>query len=348
MKNKRVEKDKITIFDRVGKSISDKIYDLKVALHQKRKKPKNQNGQSSMSTNKRSRLIFYYAMIALPLLHYLIFYIGVNFNSILLAFKEYKVINGQEQFVWNFTAQFSKIFETFVYGTTMKQMLLNSLTFYFFSLLVTVPLALIFSFYIYKKYVASGFFKIVLFLPSMISSVVTVFMYKYLVDVGIVEVLKSFGVKIMPPLSDPQYRMPAVIMFNLIISFGTNILMYSSAMTRIPVSVVEYAQLDGVSPLREFVSITIPLIFDTITTFLVVGIAGIFTNQANLYAMFGKEASMEVQTFGYHLFILTNMGITEANFPYAAALGIVFTLIVVPLTMLVRWGLGKINPNVQY
>ena len=140
----------------------------------------------------------------------------------------------------------------------------------------------------------------------------------------------------------------AVLVFNTIMGFGTGVLMYASAMTRIPVSVVEYAELDGVTPFKEFISITIPLVFDTITTFLIVGIAGIFTNQYNIYTLFHDGAGTNVASFGYHLYILVNLGTSEANFPYAAALGLLCTFAAVPLTFLMRWGLGKLNPDVQY
>lgn len=117
-------------------------------------------------------------------------------------------------------------------------------------------------------------------------------------------------------------------------------------MTRIPVSVVEYAQIDGVSAVREFFSITMPLIFSTLSTFIIVGIAGFFTNQAFLFEMFGKNANVKVQTFGYYLFMLTYSG--EANYPYAAAGGLVFTIVAVPLTYLVKYLLDKVDPNVAF
>ena len=40
-------------------------------------------------TAKRREMLFYILMIALPVLQFCIFYIGVNFNSILLAFQTY-------------------------------------------------------------------------------------------------------------------------------------------------------------------------------------------------------------------------------------------------------------------
>ena len=60
------------------------------------------------------KLLFYIGLLALPLLQFSIFYIYVNFNSIILAFKKYDVIEFSYDFVGfgNFETVFDNIFET--------------------------------------------------------------------------------------------------------------------------------------------------------------------------------------------------------------------------------------------
>ena len=72
---------------------------------------KNINAKSKIFKNKK--LIFYIAMMALPVIQFSIMYIAVNFNSILLAFKEYDHTTGQYFFTGfqNFTKVFDKIAE---------------------------------------------------------------------------------------------------------------------------------------------------------------------------------------------------------------------------------------------
>ena len=344
---KKFERETEGFFGRVKRKIGDLFYEISVKMHE-RKKNTGRIKTGTMKQKRRNQLIFYWSLLALPLLQYCVFYIGVNFNSIMLAFKQYRVTDGVVYYEWQGVEQFKIFFENFFYGTALKQMLENSLVFYFFGLFITMPISLIFSFYIYKKFAGSEFFRVVLFLPSIISAVVNVFMFQFLLDVAIPEILwKWFEFESMPITGEADKRMLVTLMYNFLIAFGTNILMYSSAMSRIPESVVEYAAIDGVSPVREFFSITLPLIFDTISTFIVVGIAGIFTNQSNVYALYANSAGIEVQTFGYHLFTLINLGDSVENYCYAAAMGVTFTIIVFPLTMLVQKLLDKVNPNVQ-
>jgi ABC-type sugar transport system permease subunit len=297
----------------------------------------------------RSHKIFYWCLLALPLLHFCVFYIGVNFNSILLAFKTYTMKDNVWRATYNL-ANFKRVFELLRFDTVMQINLKNSFTFYLFGLVVTLPFSLIFSFYIYKKHFASEFFRVILFLPGMISVVVTAFMFKGVVNNGVPEILREHGKDIIAPLQDVEMRMSMVILYSFLMGFGTNILMYSNAMTRIDVSVVEAAMLDGVKPMREFFSISLPLIFDTISTFLVIGIAGFFTNQASLHALYGINAMeyREVRTLGYQMFVETQIAENrEATYPYLAALGLCCTMVAFPLTMFVRWALDKVNPNSQ-
>ena len=79
-------------------------------------------------------------------------------------------------------------------------------------------------------------------------------------------------------------------------------LMYSGAMSGVSDSVIEAAKLDGITPIREFFYIIVPLIYPTLVTFLVVEVAGIFTNQMNLYNFYGLKAEYSLYTFGYFLY----------------------------------------------
>ena len=113
--------------------------------------------------------------------------------------------------------------------------------------------------------------------------------------------------------------------------------------------ITEYVQIDGASKMREFFSITLPLIFPTISTFLVIGIAGIFTNQANLYNFFQYQADRSTYTLGYWMFVLiAEKSSNLTSYPYAAAMGVLLAMIAAPVTLVVRWLLEKFGPTTSY
>ncbi len=297
----------------------------------------------TIMTEKKKDLLFYIVAISLPVLQFCIFYIGVNFNSLLLAFQEYDVASGSYR-LCGFT-NLSNVWEEFFNTFLLKNGFFNSLKVWALTTVISLPLSLLFSFFIYKKFPLKNFFKVALFLPSVISGMVTVVIYLYFVERAIPGMAeKLFGYEMVGWLGNVDTQFGAVLFYNIFYSFGGYILLFVGAMNSVDPSVSEAGALDGVSGLREFWYIVFPKVYPTFCTFLVLSVAGIFTNQFSLYSFYGIEASNNVMTFGYYLYAITSVA-TTAEYPRIAAIGVLMTLFVIPITLLVKYVLGKIGPK---
>lgn len=300
--------------------------------------------KSGMQSRKRRDIIFYTLLMAFPVVQFLIFYIVVNVNSFALAFREYDKSAGE--FYWAGFNNFQAIFNKFELDPTFLGALKNSLTLLAWQLVVGVPLSLLFSFYIYKKMYASEFFRVILFLPSILSAVVMVTLYKYSMDIFLPGVVnKLFALDAQPFLSNPEKQFGLLVFYSIWLSFGSSTLLYSGTMSGIDASIVEAAELDGANPLQEFIFITLPMIYSTIIVFIVVAIAGVFTNQMNLYSFFVDKAEYSVYTIGYYLYKNTAHATGEGDYPQLAAFGLLGSCIVIPLTLVLRWLLNKFDPE---
>ena len=297
----------------------------------------------------RRSLPFYSIMIAWPVLQFCVFYIGVNFNSILLAFKDYA---NDTDYTWSFNN--FKVWLNFsdsTYGAYIPKAMVVSLKAYAISLMVGLPLGLFFSYYIFKKLPMSGFFRVVLFIPTIVSSIVLVSMYKMFVNNVVFDLAQRWGLVSLnadPFLDSLDTRFATMMVYNVFVSFGTSVLMYSNKMSTISPEIIESAQLDGAGALKEFFHIVFPMIFSTVSVFLITGIAGIFTNQINNFAFFpGKpNAEDDTRTIGYLLYHRTrHAGQDDWLYPPIAALGILLTLIVLPLTFLARYCFERFGPS---
>jgi ABC-type sugar transport system permease subunit len=225
-----------------------------------------------------------------------------------------------------------------------KDALKNSLIIWFFSSIAGTVLAILFSYYIYKRHFGGAFFRYVLFVPSILPAILLVIIFKFFANEAIPGYLQAFfGTVIDPLMENANTRMGAVIFYNVWIGFGAQILLYTGAMEQISPEIIEAGQIDGVTPFREMVSLVVPEVWPTIATFLVAGLATIFTSQANLFSFFGTSAQYSDYTIGYYLFVLVNntdYGLSQ--YPYASALGVLCTLLAVPLTLAFkRLMLGK-------
>lgn len=309
--------------------------------------PDNIRKRSPLATKRKNQLIFYVVLMAIPIAQFCLFYIGVNINSILLAFKSYDYSTGV--YWWVKFDNFIAIFKDLATDISLISSIKNSLILYVFGTFVGLTLAVLFSYYIYKRGLFSGAFKVILFMPSILSSVVLVIVFKYFVESAIPIIWEDiFGIKIKGLLQNTGTQFTTILFYTVWAGFGTQILLFSGAMSEISESVVEAANLDGITPLKEFWYITVPMIWPTLVTFLVVGIAGIFTNQMNLFNFYGTEANYSLYTFGY--FIYRSMKATNttiADYPYLSALGLVLTLIALPLTLVIRSLLEKLGPKVD-
>ena len=343
--SKIAREDRVTWFDRFKKAVSDKTYDLKVKLSPK-KPVTNAKKEKGIAQRKVNNLVFYCILMAWPVIQFSIFYIGVNINSILMAFQTY---NSQTySFDWYGFGNFNVVFNQLANDGNVMEYVLNSLLYFGIGLLSTV-LALLFSYYIYKKMVGHKFFRLILYVPSIISPIVIALIFnKFVYDVIPGYWQLWTGNKISLVETEAQ-QSAMIIFYNLLLSFGVNVLMYSSSMSSIDDSVIESAGLDGASPLREFMSIVLPLIYPTIATFLAVSVAGIFTNQYNLFSLYGDNPPQHLQNLGMFLYLKTYFAVVEgsmeAAFVIPATWGVVLTLIAAPITIIVRWALNKFGPS---
>ena len=288
-------------------------------------------------------ILFCWILLALPVIQFAIFYIGVNINSFIMVFQRWEVdtATGLGSYVGNGFGNFKELYQMLqshnLFWTTIK----NSAISFVMVTLVGISFALIFSLYIFKKYPGAGVFRILLFAPSILSAAVTVTMFRSFAEGAARELFN---------LQDGLLTMaefPTIIFYNIWIGFGMQILMYSGAMNGIEPSVLEAARLDGVGPFREFFNIILPLIFPTIQTFLVTGTAGLFVNQIN-YVAFNSIKFGRSMTLGAYLFVGMQMDLDNSYaYPVWATFGASMTLVAAPLTLLARWLLEKYGPSVE-
>lgn len=298
----------------------------------------------------KDNFVFCLVMLAFPILQFVIFYIGVNFNSISLAFKNIELDGTKEIVTFTFdNFRFDRMFG----GLNVEEVLgmaKVSILSWLITISFNIPLGLLFSFYISKKMPLAGAFRVILYLPSILSAIVMVTIYSQFVDNVIPSlVYDKFEWETEINLWDgltglKETRYATVMVFNVFIGFGASVLMYSNSMSGIDPEVVESAHIDGAVGFKEFLYITLPMIFSTLTVFIYTGVGAIFINQINLYSFYGGTAKQDIQTFGYYLFMETKR-LSAHEYPRLSAIGLTLTVIAVPITLGVKKLLEKLGPS---
>lgn len=306
--------------------------------------------RSAWRKKNRNKLIFYSIFILIPVVHFLIFYVYINFNSFIMAFRNYKldagaIVSNFHGFE-NFKTAWQDLFVS--KGDYVK----NSIILFLVNIGISTPLALLFAFYLYKKGPMTGFFKVILFMPQVLSTVIIGTLYRYITGEVYQEILYqitgTFPESGWLDHSDPNVVLWATIFYNILMSFGVNVLVYEGSMSGINPSLIESVQLDGANVLQEFIYIVLPGIYATISTLLLVSLACMFTDQFHMYTLFKGKVSFG--SVGYYIYVqaegssLVDTG-GFLSYQVLSALGLILTAIILPTSMLIRWAMNKYGPS---
>lgn len=295
---------------------------------------------------------FCYAMVSVAVVQFAIFYVWININSIVMAFQQYtgSAADGTEIYTWSFF-QFERFFKEFSLPASEIMVAIKNTLLYFAAGLGLTFICFFFSYFLYKKVWGYRFFRVIFYLPSIISAVVFVTVYKDIIQKygPLYELLYGlFGYELPPLLSQNSTATATIIFYTLWTGLGVNMILYLGAMNRLPEEVIEAGELDGISWARELFMIVAPMIWPTLSTTLILQFTQLF-NSSGPILLFGTAGipagSYETTTISYWIFSSTQAG-NNLNFP--AAMGLFFTIVSFPIVMLIRWLFGKIDPDVEY
>lgn len=328
-----------SLLSRIWGCINDFIYDLRCSIYHKTVK-RDPNKPLRMQSQKRKNMVFYIVMLALPMLQFFLMWFSTNINHILLAFKEY---DSEMNYTWTLN-NFKTVIDNFLHNQELQLSLRNSVLFYLLVEIISLPTSLFIAFYFYKKWKHADRIRLIIMIPAMISSVVTVTCFYYLMDRGYPLLVKLFtGKEVLGLLVNSNTRMPMLLAYNIFYSLAGSFLFYSSAMSDVDDGISDAAKIDGANIFQEFTKITLPMIFPLLSTFIVAGAAGILIGDYGMYA-FAQTGGNALPTMGYYFTVYVTQDGAERRFPYFSALGLVLTFFTCIIVFSLRAWLRRFDP----
>ena len=235
---------------------------------------------------------------------------------------------------------------------------MTSLTLIPLSLRINLPITILFAYGIFKKVPLYNSFRIILFLPAIISSVVLCLAFRLSLDNSsgiIIRLIKAIGLGgdgsqantgIIPVggfLGNEKTMWGTILVFSVWTGVNGNLIYFSSAMARLPESVFESAELDGATQLRQFGSICVPLIWPTITTMSITLVAGVFSwMMPSLLLTDGADRST---TIGLMISLSVK---NDKNNTVISAFGVLVAVFGGVIIMTFRYLMEKLNERVEY
>lgn len=155
----------------------------------------------------------------------------------------------------------------------------NVLVLSFGKLAVEIPLALVLAVLLNKGLKGTGFFRVALFLPAIISTAITglIFSLMFASFNGIVNgMLMDIG-WISQPIKWFSRKGTAMVVLGIASvwnNFGINMIFFLMALQSVPKELYECADIDGIRPIQKFFKITLPMIGPTFQAVLLMAIVG--------------------------------------------------------------------------
>ena len=286
-------------------------------------------------------IVFIVTMLAIPIVHFLVFYIYVNLQSFALAFQ---LPSGK----WSTLTIQTALRDIFV-GSEESKLLesIGNTLLYFTKDLIFLPFHVLIAYFLYRKVPGAKVFQVIFYLPSLVSGVAIANMFQMFIrpQGPLGEIMKHFGVARIPEfLSQPEYATWTILFYTMWLGWAGQMLILGGAMVRVPVEILESARIDGSGTFREIFQMVIPLLWPTISTLLTLQMTGIFGASGPILLFTGGEYG--TSTLAWWIFEKVKYSGSSAYNEVAAA-GLVFTVIGVPVILAVRKLIEKLS-DVEY
>jgi len=260
-----------------------------------------------------------YVFILPFILVFIIFFISPMINTVIMSFQE--VLPGQREFVG--IKNYSKLLGDKVFLKAMY----NSFKYMVWTLIVLIPIPMIFACIINSKLmVGREFFKSVFFLPALTSVVVAGTVFRLAFGEQGTSLMNQFiGLFGMDPIKWLKIGSTGFITLLVLACWrwtGVNMLYFLSGLKNIPEELYESADIDGATVWQKFRYITIPQLKPTTIYVLTISVyAGLamFTESYMLWAGNNSPKNIGLTIVGY----LYRQGIEKNAMGYASAVGIV-------------------------
>ena len=277
-----------------------------------------------MTFRKREALVGY-LFLGPWILGFLIFLIGPMIASLYLSMTNYKMLQPPD---WVGLANYERMFtDRFIYIS-----LKVTLTYTVISVPLRIILAMLIAVLLNQKIVASGVFRTIFYLPSVISGVAVAMVFAWIFNhrFGILNYFLSLvGIKGPNWLGHPDYALWAFVIMSLW-GIGTDVVIYLAALQGVPVALYEAAKIDGAGAGQRFFNITLPLITPVILFTLVIGVIGSFQTFTQSYIMTGGGPANATLFF---LLYLYRNAFNWFEMGYASALAWFLFLIILVCTL---------------
>ena len=257
----------------------------------------------------------------------LVFFFIPFFQTILLSFKDYSTN------IYNPTFVGLQNYFQLMHSPVFYKVLANTFVYLFLAVPVLAILPLFLAILINQKIRGGNLYKILIYLPVIVSIVVAAIAFKWLyAQQGILNfAVMKFGFNPIGWLTDTRFALISVIIVTIWKGVGYYMMIYLAALMGVPKELYEACDIDGASKLRKHLTVTIPHIMPTIALVSTISAISAMKVFAEIYVMTKGGPLNSSKTIVYYIY---ERAFENLDLGYASAMAVVLLAIVMVFSLI--------------
>ena len=274
-------------------------------------------------------LAVYLAIIAFPII-----------SSFGLSFTDYNIYKNLA--IWTGLANYIKIFKDPIFWFSMR----NNFIVIFVSVFGQIPLGFGLAYLIYRKLVKrSGFFQAMVFLPTVISTIIIGILWsKMFSPIGvyprIIQAITNNPNYTLTIMNSKQLAMIPIGFVLLWVYTGFYVIIFLANLQNIDPNIIEAAQIDGATDGQIFIKIIVPQLYGVIVLTSILAISGSLKSFDLLFAMTGGGPAYYTNLLAIYMY---RQSFTYHYYGVGSAVSTVMVILSIVLVILVRFVRRKVE-----
>ncbi|MEI8128671.1 MAG: sugar ABC transporter permease [bacterium] len=257
----------------------------------------------------------------------LVFFFIPFFQTILLSFQDYSSSIYHPTYVW--LQNYIKLMQAPIF----YKVLFNTFVYLFIAVPILAIVPLFLAILINQKTRGMTLYKILIYLPVIVSIVVAAIAFKWLyAEQGILNY--AIGVLGFAPigwLTDTRFALISVIVVTIWKGIGYYMMIYLAALMSVPKELYEACDIDGASVLKKHLTVTIPHIMPTIALVSTISAISAMKVFAEIYVMTKGGPLSSSKTIVYYIY---ERAFENLDLGYASAMAVVLLIIVMIFSLI--------------
>lgn len=255
-----------------------------------------------------------------------IFFFIPFFQTFVLSFFDYSNSLYNPNFIG--FENYVKLFQSPIF----YKVLFNTFIYLFVAVPVLAIVPLFLAILINQKIRGITLYKILIYLPVIVSIVVAAIAFKWLyADEGILNyIVTTLGFEHIGWLTDPRWSLYSVIIVTIWKGIGYYMMIYLAALMSVPNELYEACDIDGAGFLKKHLTVTIPHIMPSIALVTTISAISAMKVFAEIYVMTKGGPLNSSKTIVYYIY---ERAFENLDLGYASAMAVILLIIVLGLSL---------------